>query len=238
MVKIAGSKKLKRQMAPLFWGIARKEKRFVVTVKPGTHKKNYSIPTAVLLRDKMKIVSTLREAKSVIYAGKVTIDGVKRKSLHHGIGLMDVVELDGISDSYRLVPKDGTILTPIKINTDEKNKKIVKVTGKTSIKGGKTQIKFHDGRTLISDELVDVNDSCVLQIPEQKILEVIKLEKNTKILITRGINAGKTGEIKEIKEGTFVLTKRIVTTIDDKLIEIPIRLVIAVGKDKPVMQIR
>jgi len=238
MVKIAGSKKLKRQMAPLFWGIARKEKRFVVTVKPGTHKKNYSIPTAVLLRDKMKIVSTLREAKSVIYAGKVTIDGVKRKSLHHGIGLMDVVELDGISDSYRLVPKDGTILTPIKINTDEKNKKIVKVTGKTSMKGGKTQIKFHDGRTLISDELLDVNDSCVLQVPEQKILEVIKLEKNTKILITRGINAGKTGEIKEIKEGTFVLTKRIVTTIDDKLIEIPIRLVIAVGKDKPVMQIR
>lgn len=238
MVKIAGSKKLKRQMAPLFWGIARKEKRFVVTVKPGPHKKNYSIPTAVLLRDKMKVVSTLREAKSVIYAGKITIDGVKRKSLHHGIGLMDVVELDGVSDSYRLVPKDGTILTPIKINADEKNKKIVKVTGKTSIKGGKTQIKFHDGRTLISDELVDVNDSCVLQIPEQKILEVIKLEKNTKILITRGINAGKTGEIKEIKEGTFVLTKRIVTTIDDKLIEIPIRLVIAVGKDKPVMQIR
>ena len=238
MVKIAGSKKLKRQMAPLFWGIRRKEKRFVVTVKPGPHKKNYSIPTAVLLRDKMKIVSTLREAKSVIYAGKITIDGVKRKSLHHGIGLMDVVELDGVSDSYRLVPKDGTILTPIKINADEKNKKIVKVIGKTSIKGGKTQIKFHDGRTLISDELVDVNDSCVLQIPEQKILEVIKLEKNTKILITRGINAGKTGEIKEIKEGTFVLTKRIVTTIDDKLIEIPIRLVIAVGKDKPVMQIR
>ena len=238
MVKIAGSKKLKRQMAPLFWGIARKEKRFVVTVKPGTHKKNYSIPTAVLLRDKMKIVSTLREAKSVIYAGKVTIDGVKRKSLHHGIGLMDVVELDGISDSYRLVPKDGTILTPIKINADEKNKKIVKVIGKTSIKGSKTQIKFHDGRTLISDEPVNVNDSCILQVPEQKILEVIKLEKNTKILITRGINAGKTGEIKEIKEGTFVLTKRIVTTIDDKLIEIPIRLVIAVGKDKPVMQIR
>ncbi len=238
MVKIAGSKKLKRQMAPLFWGIARKEKRFVVTVKPGPHKKSNSIPTAVLLRDKMKIVSTLREAKSVIYAGKITVDGVKRKSLHHGIGLMDVVELDGVSDSYRLVPKDGTILTAIKINVEEKNKKIVKVTGKTSIKGGKTQIKFHDGRTLISDELVDVNDSCVLQIPEQKILEVIKLEKNTEILITSGINAGKTGKIKEIKEGTFVLTKRIVTTIDDKLIEIPIRLVIAVGKDKPAMQIR
>ena len=33
MVHIAGSKKLKRQMAPLFWGITRKEKRFVVHSK-------------------------------------------------------------------------------------------------------------------------------------------------------------------------------------------------------------
>ncbi len=66
MVKIAGSKKLKRQMAPLFWGITRKDKRFVVTVKPGTHAKNASIPISVFLRDTIKIVTSLREAKSVI----------------------------------------------------------------------------------------------------------------------------------------------------------------------------
>ena len=93
MVSISGSKKLKRQMAPTFWGITRKDKRFVVTVKPGPHPKNNSIPTAVLLRDTLKLVTTLREAKSTIYDGKVTIDGIKRKSLHHGIGLMDVIEL-------------------------------------------------------------------------------------------------------------------------------------------------
>ena len=79
MVKIAGSKKLKRQMAPLFWGITRKEKRFVVTVKPGSHGKNESIPSAVFLRDTLKIVNTLREAKYAIYTGKVTVDGIKRK---------------------------------------------------------------------------------------------------------------------------------------------------------------
>ncbi|MEK6930307.1 MAG: 30S ribosomal protein S4e, partial [Thermoproteota archaeon] len=32
MVSISGSKKLKRQMAPQFWGIGRKDKRFVITV--------------------------------------------------------------------------------------------------------------------------------------------------------------------------------------------------------------
>ena len=30
MGTIAGSKKLKRQMAPMFWGINRKAKRFVI----------------------------------------------------------------------------------------------------------------------------------------------------------------------------------------------------------------
>ncbi len=39
MVSISGSKKLKRQMAPQFWGIARKDKRFVITVKPGAPSK-------------------------------------------------------------------------------------------------------------------------------------------------------------------------------------------------------
>ena len=113
MVSIAGSKKLKRQMAPQFWGIARKDKRFVITTRPGPHKKSYAIPTAVFLRDTLKIVSSLREAKASIYSGKVKIDGVVRKSLHHAIGLMDVIELENVSDIYRLVPTEGKILKPI-----------------------------------------------------------------------------------------------------------------------------
>ena len=90
-------------MAPLFWGITRKEKRFVVTERPGTHGKNVSISSAVFLRDMLKTVKTLREAKYAIYNGKVMVDGKKRKSLHHGIGLMDVIELDGVKEVYRLV---------------------------------------------------------------------------------------------------------------------------------------
>ncbi len=38
MGTIAGSKKLKRQMSPLFWKINRKDKRFVITVRPGSHR--------------------------------------------------------------------------------------------------------------------------------------------------------------------------------------------------------
>ena len=237
MVKIAGSKKLKRQMAPLFWGITRKDKRFVVTVKPGSHGRDVSIPSAVFLRDTLKIVKTLREAKFAIYGGKVIVDGIKRKSLHHGIGLMDVIELDGLSEIYRLVPKNGTLLKPITIDSTEKSKKLVQVKSKTTIKNGKTQIGFHDGRSLIDETEISVGDVCVLQIPEQKILDVIKLEKGTLVLITRGLNAGKIGTINEIKGGTFVLPKRVEIKLEDRQIEIQASLVMPVGKDKPIIGI-
>ena len=238
MGTIAGSKKLKRQMSPLFWGINRKNKRFAITVKPGSHSKNRSIPTAILLRDVLKMVTTLREAKSVIYNGKINVDGITRKSLHHSIGLMDVIELQGISDVYRLVPTHGHILQPIKIDSSEKSKKIVKVTSKTTIRGKKMQLGFHDGRTIIAENSVNVGDSCLIQIPEQKILDVIKLEKDSLVIVTKGVNTGKVGHINNINEATFTLSKRINLTIDKKKFEIPADLVIVIGKEKPVIQIR
>jgi small subunit ribosomal protein S4e len=237
MGTIAGSKKLKRQMSPLFWKINRKDKRFVITVRPGSHPKNNSIPSAVLLRDTLNIVNTLREAKSSIYGGKVKVDGVIQKSLHHSIGLMDVVELENTNDIYRLVPKNGQTLSPIKINENEKSKKLLRVKSKTSISGGRTQLGFHDGRTVITDTNVNVGDTCLLQIPEQKILDVIKFEKNSQVIIIKGTNAGRIGTINEIKEGTFTLPKRISLLIDDNTVEIPAHITMAIGKEKPMIQI-
>ncbi|MBI2005857.1 MAG: 30S ribosomal protein S4e [Nitrosopumilales archaeon] len=238
MVSIAGSKKLKRQMAPTFWGITRKDKRFVVTVRPGPHSKHSSIPSAVMVRDTLKLTKSLRESKSAIYGGKVTIDGVKRKSLHHGIGLMDVIELSGVSDIYRLVPHGGHVLKPLKISNTEKSKKLVKLTSKTTIKNKKTQLGFHDGRSMISDTDVNVGDSCLIQVPEQKILEVIKLEKGAQVIVTRGINAGQVGAVAEIRAGTYILPKRALISLGERKIEIPLDLVMAVGKEKPVIQVR
>ena len=238
MVSIAGSKKLKRQMAPQFWGINRKTKRFVVTVRPGAHKKAQSIPTAVFLRDTLNMVESLREAKTAIYSGRVKVDGVVRKSLHHGIGLMDVVEFQDVSDIYRLVPTSGKILKPVKISESDKSKKIVRVTSKTSIKGGKTQLGFHDGRSLISDTEVNVGDSCLIQIPEVKILEVLKLEKDAQVLVTQGVNAGSVGKIENIEKGTFILPRRILLALEERTIEIPSDIVTVIGKGEPVIQIK
>jgi len=238
MVSISGSKKLKRQMAPQFWGITRKDKRFVITVRPGPHKKNYAVPTAVFLRDMLKIVTSLREAKTAIYSGKVKIDGVVRKSLHHAIGLMDVIELENVSDVYRLVPTAEKLLKPIKINESEKSKKLVRVVSKTTINKGQTQIGFHDGRSIISDSKVNVGDTCLIQTPDVKILEIIKLEEGSQGLVTRGNNAGRIGKIETIEEGTFILPKRVILSLEDRKIEIPADIIMSIGKGEPVIQIK
>ena len=238
MVSISGSKKLKRQMAPQFWGITRKDKRFIITVKPGPHKKNHAIPSAVFLRDMLKIVTSLREAKTSIYSGKIKVDGVIRKSLHHAIGLMDVVELENVADIYRLVPTEDKLLRPIKINKSEKSKKLVQVTSKTTINKNKQQIGFHDGRSMISDTKVSVGDSCLMQIPDQKILDVIKLETGSQGLVIRGNNAGQTGNIEKIEKGTFILPKRVILALKDRKIEIPADIIMPIGKKEPIIQIK
>lgn len=238
MTNISGSKKLKRQMAPLFWGITRKEKRFVTTTRPGPHPKNMSIPLAVFLRDTLKIVSTMREAKSAIYSQSVKVDGIVRKSLHHGIGLMDVVELKNVDDTYRMVPGGGMPLVPIKISPEEKTKKLCRVKSKSTIKGGKIQIGFHDGRTIISDADARPGDTCVVQIPDQKIIDVIALEVGAQIIVTKGTNAGQTGTIEKIEPGTFILQRRVLVALEDRSIEIQTDNTMVVGKDKPAIQIR
>ena len=74
--------------------------------------------------------------------------------------------------------------------------------------------------------------------PETKILDVIKLEKGTQVIVTSGVNVGRMGKVVEIKEGTFVLPKRALVDIGQRQIEIPTDLIMAVGMDKPVIQIQ
>ncbi|MFZ9006657.1 MAG: 30S ribosomal protein S4e, partial [Nitrosopumilaceae archaeon] len=102
----------------------------------------------------------------------------------------------------------------------------------------KTQIGFHDGRSVISDTQVNVGDSCLIQIPEQKILEVLKLEKDSHVLVTRGVNAGQIGKIETIEEGSFILPKRILLALEERKIEIPADVVMVIGKEEPVIQIK
>ena len=237
MGKISGSTKLKRQMAPAFWQIGRKEKRFALTVSPGTHPISKSYPLAVLLRDVLKIVNNMREAKQVITSGEIKVDSIIRRDIHFPVGLMDVIEISSLDKVYRMVPKDGLIVAPVEIPKEEKSIKLCKVIRKVTISGKKLQYGFHDGRTLVDDQKVNVNDTCLLTIPEQKVTNTVKLEKGSIALVISGDNAGTVGKVDDIRQGTFILPKRVLVKFKDRMVELPVDMVMAVGVEKPLIKV-
>ena len=229
--------RVKRQMAPIFWDVRRKESQFILSVKSGSHSKDRAYPIGIVLRDVLRLASTMHEAERILNAGKVKVDGVIIKDINFAVGLMDIVELLPTGQSYRFVPKNSELLVPIDISNEEKTQKLVKVTSKITEKGKKLQYGFHDGKTLISDQELMVGDSCLLQVPNAKIINHIKFTKGCMVLVTRGENAGSIGKVDDIKDGIFSLPKRALISFSDRSVELPVELVMAIGDERPVTKV-
>jgi len=236
MGKKGGDTRVKRQLAPTFWAIKRKESRFVLRVMPGPHPKRRAYPLGMVLRDVLKVASTMREAERILNAGKVKVDGVVKRDSNLAIGLMDIIEL-ATGQAYRMVPKDSALLTTIAIEDSEKGVKLVRVRSKTTIKGKKIQYGFHDGKTLISDQKLKVGDTCMIDVSKVQIKSHFPFENGSTALIITGENAGTVGKIEDIKDGIFSLPKRALVSFDGKSVELPVEMVMVVGKDKPVIKV-
>lgn len=236
MVKKSGSTKLKRQMAPKFWDIKRKDFQFILSAKPGPYSKNKCYPLGVLIRDVLHLCQNLREAKQILNSGQIKVDGKIRRDMHFGVGIMDIIEITKTGDAFRLMPQGNKLLSPVK--TKEKEIKLSQIKNKVTITGGRIQYGFHDGKSLISDNKeMNVGDVCLIKIPECVIQNHIKFDIGCTALVIQGENAGKTGKVEEIKNGMFSLPKRVVLTFNDKTVELPIRIVMPIGVESPLLEV-
>jgi len=231
MANKGGRTTVKRQLAPVFWDINRKQGRFIVRTYPGPHAKKYAYSIGVILRDVLKVTKNMHEAKKIVNAGKVKIDNIIRYDVNFAVGLMDTIELVSSQQKvYRLVPSKSLLLYPIEISDNEKTLKLLKIKTKSIIKGNKIQYGFHDGKTLISENIFSVGDTCLVKVPELEIMETLKLQSDCHAILTRGDNAGSIGKIQEIKEGTFSLPKRVIISVDSRLLEIPIDMIMVISE--------
>lgn len=239
MAKMGGNKKTKRSVAPAFWEIPRKKFQFTVTVAPGPHPKKESYPISVLIRDILGLVKTYREAKTVIYDGKILVDGIARREPDFPVGLMDVVDIPSIGKTFRLVPIKGKPLHPIVISESEKNLKLCKVKVKKTVRKGYIQYGFHDGRSIISDNGMKLNpgDTCLLEIPSQKVIRSIRLEKDNLAIVTKGKKVGQLGRIEEIKPGSISRPKMVSLSLEGISTELPADIVFVVGEKNPLITI-
>lgn len=237
MAKKGGDKRLKRQLAPRFWQVNRKSVRFILNTMPGPHTRKFSYPIGVVLRDLLHVCSNIREVKRSLNKGLINVDGKIIRHQNFPIGLMDTLEIKPSNQSYRFVPSNGIPLFPIKINSDEKNLKLEKIKSKVTSKENLYQYCLHDGRTFLSKESYNVNDTCLIDLPKFGIKNHVQLKEGCTVIVTRGENAGNIGKVEEIKTGSFSLPKRVLVSMGEKTVELPIDIVMAIGVDSSLIQV-
>ncbi|MBC7081568.1 MAG: 30S ribosomal protein S4e [Thermoplasmatales archaeon] len=190
---------LKRLNAPRSWQIERKVTKWAVRPSPGPHGIEESIPLLNVIRDYLSVADTAREAKKLISARKILVDGKARIDYRFPCGLMDVVTILPLDAHYRVLIDSRGILRLVKIDEEMAKWKLCRIENKTTLRGGKTQLNLHDGRNIIvSEDKYKTGDVLKISIPKQEIIEHIPLQEGYISLITGGSHIGKIERIKKL----------------------------------------
>src|SRR5437879_12894758 len=130
MARKFGPRQLKREPSPGFWPIHRKEYTWAPRTRPGPHAREKSLPLMVIVRESLGLANIAKEAIKIISTGKVKVDGVVRRYRRFPVGLMEIVQIEGVSHGYSalLTPNAG----PEPYTRQDKNAayKIRRVDGK------------------------------------------------------------------------------------------------------------
>ncbi len=175
----------------------KKANTWIVDTDPGTHPKKKSIALVVLLREVLGIVGNSKEAKIILGDRKVLVDGVVRTNHRFPVGFMDIVSMPEADEYYRIGVKRGK-LVPEKVGKEETESKLLKVTGKRTLKGNKISLSLHDGRNLLGDNNVKVGDSIEFDLNGGKMKKLLKFGKGSKCIITDGKHSGAEVVVEEI----------------------------------------
>ena len=179
----------------------KKKKTWIATTRPGPHGKKRSMPLIVLIREVLGVAETAKEAKAILNGRKVLVDGVPRPDHRFPVGFMDIVSMPAAGMHYRITVKRGKLL-PEEVGEGETSSKLLKVTGKRTLKGSKISISLHDGKNLLSDNNVKVGDSVVYGLKEKKVQKLLKFGKGSKCIITDGKHSGANVVVEEIVPNT------------------------------------
>jgi small subunit ribosomal protein S4e len=242
------SRHLKRLAAPWFWPILRKEYKWVVKPSPGPHPINRSMPLLTVIRDVLGYAKTAKEAKYIIYSGKVLVDGVVRKDYRFPVGIMDVVAIPEIELYTRFIPYPTKYLWFTKIPKEEANLKIVRIEDKVIVKGGHIQLNLLDGRNIVirvkdpKQPAEATNfatlDSLLIEVPSQQIIQHIKLDIGKIAIVIDGKNVGRIGKIVNMDVKPGLKRRRSVVTLEDMQghrFQTILDYIMVVGDEKPLL---
>jgi len=217
------------------WPIARKTKKWVAKASPGPHSSQESIPLVTVIRDMLKLVDNAREAKRVLYEGKVLVDGKAQKDYKLPVGIFDVISIPLLDQQYRML-KDARGMFYLSLLEPGKVRKLARIENKTILKGKRQQLNLSDGSNKLDEGEFKVGDSLVLSIPEKNIEDRIEFKVGNLAMVVGGKHAGQTGKIKEIITVKSSQPNRVIISGDEEFETIE-DYVYMIGKDQPVIKL-
>lgn len=221
----------------------KKKRKWVVRPRPGPHKKFESISLLIIVRDLLKLVDNAKDAKKIIKAKEILVDGKPRINYKYPVGLFDVINIPKMNKHYRVVPGHAG-LSLIEIPSNEVNLKLCRIRNKTMNKGERLQLNLHDGKNILVEKtkkeekkVYKTGNSLLIELPSQKIIEHIKMEKEATAIITGGQNIGDIVKIKEIIKTRGREPNKVLCVKNGREFEAIKNYVFTVGKTKPVIKI-
>lgn len=229
MARHGGKRHLKRIAVPRIIPIVNRKKYvFKIRPNPGKHPLDRAFTPVDLLRDFLSLAYTRREVEKYLKSRNFFVDGKVVSDEKYALGLSDIIVMKS--------PEDGSVFWQGVISFDEKGKltpievakgypeiKLLQVIRKTSVKGGKLQLTFHDGRNYLSDNnlKVAVGDSVLFDLKNKKVVKHLPLSEGALCLVIAGRHRGrfvkllrldkeKKGnvELQDVKKGETFTTKR------------------------------
>lgn len=223
---------LKRIATPRSWPLLRKERKFVTRPNPGSHPLFEGLALGTFMTEIINIVKTKKEARNVLNNKEVLVDGKRRKDHRYMVGLMDVVSIPEAKKNYRIIFNKKGKVCVVEIDEKEAKLKPAQIIGKSKVKG-KIQLNLSGGRNLLVEkDGFKVGDMVVLQLPEQKITEHIKMEKGAMALLLAGQHIGDIGTVEDMRGEEIIFKSK-----DKGVFETLKRYAFVVGKGKSVIKL-
>jgi len=200
---------LKRNKMAKTWPLPRKGTKYLVRT---SHNLKNSVPLLIVLRDMLNVVKTRKEAKKILMLGNIKINHNVVREEKAPLSLFDILDVGG--KTFKIVFKNKKFSLD-EVEGKDTEEKIVRVNGKKVLKKGKLQVNLNDGRSYLTNEKINVGDSVVIDLKENKIKEILPLKSNSKIMFLIGKHSGEQGLVEKIDEEK----KTISVKLEDKKID-------------------
>lgn len=194
---------LKTINAPKTWKVQRRKMKFITRPNPGGMDKALTMSISSILKYSLGLAKSTKEAKHIIEIGEIFVNGRKINDYRYPVCFTDIITIPKTNECYRLIIGTDGILKVRPISKEESTLKIVKIIGKSHVKG-KIQLNLMDGRNILFEKHhYKINDSLLITIPELIVKEHLGFEKGALVLLYRGNHIGKIGTLEDVNGNTI-----------------------------------